>query len=168
MDAILPFTRLLAGAADYTPTVFEPKELRGYTWSHELAQAIVFTSPLIHFADHYKNYLANPAVDLLREIPADWDETIVLPGTRVGETAGFARRKGDVWWIAIVNGKKPATWDLPLDFLKGNVKATLLGDVAGKPDAFDRSEKTLTPKDKLPITMPSGGGFVARLVPAKP
>ena len=32
-DCILPFTRFVIGPGDYTPTVFNPKELRGFTWS---------------------------------------------------------------------------------------------------------------------------------------
>ncbi len=163
--SILPFTRLVAGAADYTPTVFEPKELRGYTWAHELAQALVFTSPLIHFADHYKNYLANPAVDLLREIPTTWDETRVLPSSEIGGQVGFARRKGDTWWVGVVNGPAATTWNLPLSFLSGPAQATLLADVPGKPAAFDRREAHLTPADTIPLTLPAGGGFFARLIP---
>lgn len=165
-DSILPFTRMVAGAADYTPTVFELSELRGYTWSHELAQALVFTSPLIHFADHYKNYLNNPAVDLLRVIPTTWDETRVLPGSVIGGKVGFARRKGDTWWVGVVNGRDATTWDLPLSFLNGPAQATLLADVPGKPDAFDRRETRLTPSDTIPLTLPAGGGFVARISPA--
>ncbi|MEO8595449.1 MAG: glycoside hydrolase family 97 catalytic domain-containing protein [Candidatus Solibacter sp.] len=60
-DVILPFTRYVAGAGDYTPTVFEPKELQGNTWGHELAQAVLFTSPYLCFGGHPKDYLANPA-----------------------------------------------------------------------------------------------------------
>ena len=45
-DTILPFTRYIAGPADYTPTVFESKELQGNTWAHELAQAVIFTAPI--------------------------------------------------------------------------------------------------------------------------
>ena len=51
-DCILPFTRFVIGPGDYTPTVFNPKELRGYTWARELSQAIVFTSPFLCYADH--------------------------------------------------------------------------------------------------------------------
>lgn len=61
-DTILPFTRYVIGPGDYTPTVFNPKELRGYTWARELAQAIVFTSPFLCYADHPTNYLNNSAV----------------------------------------------------------------------------------------------------------
>ena len=93
-DCILPFTRFVIGPGDYTPTVFNPKELRGYTWARELAQAIVFTSPFLCYADHPQNYLNNPAVDVMKAIPSTWDETMVLPGSEIGKCAAFARRKG--------------------------------------------------------------------------
>jgi alpha-glucosidase len=48
-DVILPFTRYLAGPGDYTPTVFTTTELMGNTWAHELAQAVVLTSPFLCF-----------------------------------------------------------------------------------------------------------------------
>ncbi|HLP77073.1 MAG TPA: glycoside hydrolase family 97 catalytic domain-containing protein, partial [Candidatus Paceibacterota bacterium] len=102
-DTILPFTRYVIGPGDYTPTVFNPKELRGYTWAHELAQAVVFTSPFLCYADHPTNYLSNPAVDVMKAIPATWDETIVLPGSEIGKCAAFARRSGKDWFIGVLN-----------------------------------------------------------------
>jgi len=51
-DTILPFTRLVAGAADYTPTVVAAQELQGNTWAHELARSVVFTSPFLCFSGH--------------------------------------------------------------------------------------------------------------------
>ena len=47
----LPFTRLMAGAADVTPVTLNPREIEtgGYTWTHEFAQSIVFLSPITIF-----------------------------------------------------------------------------------------------------------------------
>lgn len=67
-DVILPFTRYVAGPGDYTPTVFTPSELQGNTWGHELAQAIIFTSPFLCFGGHPQNYLNNAAHDVIRAI----------------------------------------------------------------------------------------------------
>jgi alpha-glucosidase len=45
-NATLPFTRFLAGHADYTPVHFGPR--RGdTTWAHQIATAAVFTEPLL-------------------------------------------------------------------------------------------------------------------------
>ncbi|MGA2855039.1 MAG: glycoside hydrolase family 97 catalytic domain-containing protein [Verrucomicrobiota bacterium] len=134
-DTILPFTRFVLGPGDYTPTVFNPKELRGFTWPRELAQAIVFTSPFLCYADHPTNYLNNPAMDVMRAIPPVWDETIVLPGSEIGKCAAFARRSGKQWFIGVINGGEATTLDLPLNFLgRGNYQMIQIFDA---PDQVD-------------------------------
>lgn len=162
-DTILPFTRYVIGHGDYTPTVFNPTELKGYTWPRELAQAIVFTSPYLCYADHPKNYLENPAFDVMKDIPSTWDETRVLPGSAIGECVAFARRKDKDWFIGVINGGQARTLKLPLDFLStGTYRTTLLAEDAGKNDAFVRSEKSLTSQDTLTVTLRGSSGFVAR------
>ena len=86
-DVILPFTRYIAGPGDYTPTVFTTKELQGNTWGHELAQAVIFTSPFLCFGGHPQEYLANPARDVLTAIRPVWDETRVLNGSEPGKVS---------------------------------------------------------------------------------
>ena len=161
-DTILPFTRYLAGPGDYTPTVFEAKELQGSTWPHELAQAIVFTSPFLCTGGHPKDYLVNPAKDVLCAIPAVWDETRVLTGSEPGKVAAFARRSGDQWFIGILNGGEPSTLDFPCDFLGSGVwKATLLSDAPHKNDDWNRKEGTSSASDRMRLEMRPRGGFVA-------
>jgi alpha-glucosidase len=94
-DATLPFTRFLAGHGDYTPVHFGPR--RGdTTWAHQVATAAVFTAPLLLYAAHPQKTLDNPCAEMIKSIPSVWDETIVLPGSEIGEVAALARRKGDV------------------------------------------------------------------------
>jgi alpha-glucosidase len=165
-DCILPFTRFVIGPGDYTPTVFNPKELRGYTWARELAQAIVFTSPFLCYADHPTNYLDNPAADVLKAIPSTWDETVVLPGSEIGKCAAFARRKGNVWFIGVMNGKDATTLDFPLKFLgHGQYKMVQLGDAADRDDAWQREEKITRRSDTVHLVLRHGGGCVIELTP---
>ena len=167
-DTILPFTRFVIGPGDYTPTVFNPKELRGYTWARELAQAIVFTSPFLCYADHPTNYLSNPAVDVLKAIPSTWDETIVLPGSEIGKCAAFARRSGNKWFIGVINGGETTVLDLPLNFLKrGKYQMIQLGDEPDRNDAWQREEKTVNRNDHVSLNLRPGGGCVIELNPPK-
>ena len=167
-DCILPFTRFVIGPGDYTPTVFNPKELRGYTWAHELAQAIVFTSPFLCYADHPQNYLTNSAVDVLKAIPPTWDETIVLPGSEIGKCAAFARRSGKQWFIGVLNGGEATTLDLPLDFLgRGKYQMIQLGDAPDRGDAWQREERTVRRGDSVRLVLRPGGGCVSQLSPQK-
>lgn len=161
-DVSLPFMRYMAGPADYTPTAFDPHELVGYTWPHELAQGIVMTSPLLHFTDNYKFYLENPAVGVLRALPATWDETLVLPGSKIGKVVVFARRKGSEWWIGALNGAEATKIKIDLKFLgKGSFNAETYADVEGKDDAFDKKSIMVKGSDALEITMRPKGGYVA-------
>ena len=167
-DCILPFTRFVIGPGDYTPTVFNPKELRGYTWARELAQAVVFTSPFLCYADHPTNYLNNPALDVMKAIPPVWDETVVLPGSEIGKCAAFARRSGQQWFIGVMNGPGATPLDLPLDFLgRGQYQMIQLGDAPDRDDAWDREEKTVRRGDSVRLVLRPGGGCVSQLSPAK-
>jgi alpha-glucosidase len=167
-DCILPFTRFVIGPGDYTPTVFNPKELRGYTWPRELAQAIVFTSPFLCYADHPTNYLNNPALDVLKAIPSVWDETVVLPGSEIGKCAAFARRSGKQWFIGVINGGQATPLNIPLDFLgRGKYKMIQLGDAPDRDDAWQREAKTVRRGDSVRLVLRPGGGCVCQLSPAK-
>lgn len=162
-DVCLPFTRLMAGAADVTPVILNPVELTTtkFTWAHEFAQAIVFLSPITHFADHYKFYLESPMFDLFQKLPTVWDETKVLHCTDMGEVVAYARRKGNTWWVGVMNGANEREIKIPLDFLKTKTKATLIFDAAVN-TSIDRREQMLSPKDTITIKLAQGGGFVAR------
>jgi alpha-glucosidase len=160
-DTILPFTRYIAGPGDYTPTVFDPIELRGISWAHEVAQAITFTSPFLCFGGHPKDFVANPARDVLMALPATWDETRVLKGSEPGVVVAEARRKGDQWFIAVMNGGAASTLDLPLDFLgAGKWTSSQLFDAKGNPYAWDRQERAVTRADHIRLDLPPRGGFV--------
>src|SRR6185295_10906450 len=113
----LPFTRFLAGHADYTPVHFGERR-RETSWAHQIASAIVFTSPLMIYGAHPQHILDNPAVELIRTIPSVWDETVVLPPSEIGEVAVFARRSGHVWFVGVMNGLTGKTIRVSLDFLR--------------------------------------------------
>lgn len=162
-DEIKPFTRFIAGPADLTPVIFTEKELNGYTWTHELSQAIVYLSPLTHFADAYYAYIDNPAEDLLKDIPTVWDETIVLPCSEVGKVAAFARRKGNEWWIGIMNGAETNNISFNLSFLKSTAKAIILTDKKDVLNGFDRKVTTVKKIDNINVELRPGGGYVMRL-----
>jgi alpha-glucosidase len=165
-DATLPFTRMLAGMADYTPVHFGSR-LADTTWTHQVATAVILQSPMMAYAAHPANMLANPSVDVLKAIPTTWDETVVLPFSEIRQVAGYARRSGDTWFVAILNGSyaRNVRVDLSSFLRKGNAatyNATLLRDV-DKAAALKIEHVTLTSGDTLSVDMNSGGGFVAML-----
>jgi alpha-glucosidase len=160
-DVTLPFTRMLAGLADYTPTHFSRK-LGDTTWAHQVANAVILTAPLLVYAAHPANILANPAADMVKSIPSVWDETIVLPVSDIGEIAAIARRKGDTWFLAITNGPNARNLSVDLSFLgAGSYTSMLLRDT-GEAAAVKKEHLVLSRTDALYVDLRSGGGFVAR------
>ncbi|UCE50491.1 MAG: glycoside hydrolase family 97 N-terminal domain-containing protein [Phycisphaerales bacterium] len=161
-ETILPFTRYLSGHADYTSMHFGDRR-RDTTWTHQIASLAVFASPLLTIVAHPQKILDNPAVDVIKSIPAVWDETIVLPGSEIGELAVFARRTGDVWFLAVMCGPQARTIKVPLSFLgNGQYKASLVRDDKENDTAVVTEGRTVRRADTLKIEMVNGGGFIAR------
>jgi alpha-glucosidase len=161
-ETILPFTRYLAGPADYTTMIFTERR-RDSSWAHQIACLATFHSPMLTIAAHPQSVLDNPALDVIKSIPAVWDETIVLPDSRIGELSIFARRKGEMWMLAVMCGTEGRKITVPLSFLgDGKYKASLVRDDMQNDAAVVLEEKQVDREDSLDIEMRNGGGFVAR------
>ena len=168
-NTILPFTRYLAGPADFTPVTFSPKRLSETSWCHQVATAVIFTSPFLCYGVDPEQLLANPACDMVKSIPAVWDETIVLPGSEIGQMVLFARRKGDVWFVAgICNSAAGAQAAVDLTFLgDGGYRCDMLSDDPASQQALKQHTSETTRAGGLSVGLNVGGGFVARLTPVK-
>lgn len=164
-NATIPFTRYIAGNGDYTPTVFGDRR-RETSWPHQIASAIVFTSTLLVYGGHPQTLLDSPAVEIIKHVPATWDETIVLPPSEIGEIAVMARRSGQDWFVAAVNGAQPRTVRLSPTFLgQGRYTATIARDDTANPAAVKMDRAVVAAGDTLTFDLRAGGGFAARLVP---
>jgi alpha-glucosidase len=163
--ATLPFTRYLAGPGDFTPTTLQPKFLKGTTVAQQLACAVVYTSPILCWADKPDLYLASPAVDVIRPMPPVWDETRVLPGSRIGDLAIFARRSGKEWYVGILNGGAARTQALDFSFLgRGKFTADFFGDTPGDPTNFEIQRGVpVSATTTRSIQLSAGGGLVVRI-----
>ena len=163
-ETILPFTRFLAGHADYTTMHFGQRR-SDTTWAHQIASLAIFSSPLLTIAAHPQTVLDNPAVEVIKSIPAVWDETVVLPDSQIGELAAFARRTGDTWFLAVMCGPEAKTIRVPLSFLnEGRYVASLVCDDKENDAAVVLKEHTVQSGDPLKIEMVNGGGFVGRFL----
>ena len=164
INTVLPFTRMLAGHADYTALHFGERR-KETSWAHQIASAAIFTSPLLVYGAHPKNILANPAVEIIKTIPSVWDETRVLPPSEIGELAAFARRSGSVWFVAIMNGATARTVKVPLTFLS-NRKYQILqaSDRLEDAAAVKLESAVVSRNDVLTIELRAGGGAVVRFV----
>lgn len=168
-NTILPFTRNVVGAMDYTPVTFTNSQFPHLTsYGHELALSVLFESALQHMADRPEGYDALPdaARDFLKTVPAAWDDTQLLDGFP-GREVIMARRKGNDWYLAGINAElRPKTKKIDFGFLKPGVKykMTLIAD--GEHDkAFDIQQLAVDQSANIEVKLLRRGGFAASLVP---
>lgn len=153
-NATLPFTRNVIGPMDYTPCTFSDSQHPHITThGHELALTVLFESGLQHLADRPESYLAQPqeVQDFLSSLPAAWDETRFVAGYP-GEYVIMARRSGNKWYLAGINGTDDVK-EVPLAFQGKN--ATLLTDEPGKEQNWRIEKQKKTPKSV--VFQPRGG-----------
>jgi alpha-glucosidase len=155
---ILPFTRNAVGPMDYTPVAFSDVTYPHLTTNaHELALSVVFESGLLHFADSAETYRSVPApvADVLRRVPVVWDETRFLVA-EPGRCVVVARRRGEDWWVAGVNGlAEPCDLELDLTSL-GQDRWRVLGDGGSRDEIADRASA-----GTLGLRLAPRGGFLA-------
>jgi alpha-glucosidase len=164
-QTILPFTRYLAGAADYT-VVHLGQRRRDSTAAHQLASMAVLASPLLTVAANPQALVESPAADLIRSVPAVWDETVVLPDSAIGELAVYARRSGTTWWLAVMCGANARTLDVPLSFLgEGTYRTTVVRDGGADGDVLRVEQMANTRNGTLTMDVGPGGGLLARFEP---
>jgi alpha-glucosidase len=162
-ETTIPFTRFLAGPAEYTVVHFGARR-QNTTWAHQIASAAILSAPLLTYAANPDTIFTTPAAtDMIKSIPAVWDETIVLPQSEIGELALYARRKGSTWFVAVMNGVEPRKISIPLTFLKnGNYKATVINDDPASSASIKASNINYSLKDVIKLDLTTGGGFIAR------
>ena len=139
------------------------------SWAHHVASMIVFTSPFLCMGADPKSIVDNPCKEMIQSIPPVWDETIVLPQSKIGELVLFARRKGTDWFIAAMNGTNEIkTVNVNLSFLKkSSYTCYVVADDKDKQANAIISNKTVTPGSGFSISLNAAGGFVARFALSK-
>lgn len=186
-NATLPFTRFVAGAADYTICYYRQdfgrfhtdKDSYGVprsksiqtTPAHQLALAAVYYSPLqyLYWYDKPSDSQDEPELKFFDDVYTTWDDTKVLQG-EVGEFITVARRKGEEWFVGSITNNEARALSVSLDFLPEgkNYIAEIYTD-------GDKSVKTRTKvkvstyrvnnKMKLNFGLKASGGSAVRLVP---
>jgi alpha-glucosidase len=133
------------------------------SWAHQIATAAAFNSPLLIFAAHPKSLLEHPAVEMIKSIPSVWDETRVLPPSDIGELAMFARRKGPLWFLVVLNGPNERRVKVPVSFLnRGKYAAFTVADDLENAAAVKLQRSEVAKGDSLDLALRGGGGFVGR------
>jgi hypothetical protein len=166
-NTVWPFTRNVMGPMDYTPGGFSDNTYPHLTsYAHELALPVIYESGWIHYIDAVESYLDLPeaARGFLRDVPADWDDIKYISGYP-GKYVILARRKGNEWYVAGINGSnEERKIEIELGFLDGpEHDLLLLTDGQGLRD-IAIEDGTVSRADMMHITMSAFGGFAAQLI----
>lgn len=172
----LPFTRGLLGPMDFTPGGFlnrtaadfkvtQPAQVVG-TRARQLAETVVYFSPLLCLCDSPENYRGQPGVEFFRGLPTVWDDTVVL-AAEVAQHVVIARRSGKRWYLAAMNGDAPLTLRVPLSFLgAGQWQLRSFADTqesAQQPEKIAETTRLVNAGEALELSLVSAGGFAAVL-----
>jgi alpha-glucosidase len=167
-NTIYAFTRNVVGSMDYTPVTFSdysPETAHTTSLGHELALSVIFESGLQHFADRDSAYYSVPVYvrDFLKNIPVVWDETKYLSG-EPGKFIALARRLGNTWYLAAIQGEKQSRkLTLPLSFLgNGSYKIELITDNETG-TGFGIIPREVTSDSSLELELRSKGGFAGTI-----
>ncbi len=162
--AMLPFTRNA-----FDPMDFTPMNLTGLTSSNctrkttpafELALSVLFLSGIQHFAQAPEGMtkVSDDVKLFLKTLPDYWDDVKFLEGYP-GKYAVIARRSGNRWYIAGINGEKNEK-KVSLDLTSfRKIKATLFTDGAAGELLSKTISNTATEK-KSDIMLKANSGFV--------
>lgn len=179
-DVIMPFIRMLAGPIDYTQGAMRNATKGNYrpvnseamsqgTRCRQLAQYIIFESPLNMMCDNPSNYmLEKECTAFISAVPTVWDNTIALDG-KIGEYIAIARQHGNDWYVGAMTNWNERTLDIDLSFLPdGNYQVEIYQDGVNANRVARDYKKVVgnLPGDKkMKINMKQGGGWVAKIMP---
>ena len=158
-NATLPFTRNVIGPMDYTPCAFSDSQHPHITSNaHELALTVLYESGLQHLADKPESYYAQPqeVLDFFTALPTAWEETRYISGYPA-ESVVIARRSGNVWYVAGINGTDSEKTVATATDIKGIKSVQAFYDSGQQAQPWDIRQLNTLP-DKL--TLQPRGGFV--------
>lgn len=184
-ETILPFTRLLGGAMDYTPGIFEikmnvydPKKTEQVhtTLAKQLALYVTMYSPLQMAADLPENYEKYPdAFQFIKDVEMDWDTSKYLEAEPGDYLTVVRKTKGkNSWFLGAITDENARKSTIALDFLpKGQkFKANIYEDAADahwekNPKAYKIRTIEVNSKSKIDLNLAPGGGTAISFEPLK-
>ena len=177
-DVTIPFIRMVAGPFDYTQGAMRNATRDNYrpvyseamsegTRCRQLAEFVVFESPLSMLCDSPSNYMREEeCTAFIASVPEVWDETRVLDG-KVSDYVAIARRSGDTWFVGAMTDWDARDLELDLSFLPaGKYQIEIFMDGINADRAardYKRVVEDFTP-GTVKMHMAPGGGWAARIL----
>ena len=171
-EVTIPFIRMVAGFLDYTQGAMVNASRNDYravysspmsqgTRCRQLAQYVIYESPLNMMCDSPSNYIENEeCTNMIASVPTIWEKTVALDG-KVGEYAAIARFADGKWYIGAITDWEERTITIDLSGLSVNAErctAFLDGANAGR-NGEDYIRKEIPIIDNtITVSMKQGGG----------
>jgi alpha-glucosidase len=176
-DILIGFIRNFAGPMDYEGGCMNNAQKNDFrvvynnpmsqgTRIHQLAQYIVYISPLQVIAGNFSQYLKEPEYsEFIGNIPSSWDKSLPIDG-KIGEYILIARKFQDEWYVAGLSGWEAQDLEFSLSFLDNAKYTAEIFQDGINSSTYAADYKILkTPVnngDSIKIHMANGGGWVAR------
>jgi hypothetical protein len=175
--SIVAFTRMLSGPIDFTPGVFEmslkdkPINQINTTLAQQLALYVVIYSPIQMACDLPQNYEGNPALQFIRDVGVDWEQSKVLNG-EIGDFVTIARQERNTgnWFLGSITDEEKRNITIDFDFLDPakEYEATIYKDAAdahweNNPTAYEIETTTITKEMEKSFLLAEGGGLAISL-----
>jgi len=168
-NVILPYTRFLAGAGDYTICYYNNRIKT--THAHQLAMAAVYYSPLqyMYWYDQPSAYGGEPEIEFFDKVKTVWDETRAIDG-EIGEFVTVARRSGNEWFMGTMTNNDERKLSTALDFLTDGQK--YVANIYTDDDTIETKTKVritrmiVDNKTLLQFRLKPSGGCAVHFVPA--
>lgn len=177
-DINMPFSRMLAGPADYHLGGFRAQMRDDFkiqyinpfvmsTRCHMLAMYVVLENYLTSLCDTPQAYEGQPGFEFLLKVPSNWDD-IKVPHAKIKEYVTIARKKGDDWFVGSINNSTARDLSLKLDFLDdGNYLAEMYTDspeTVKDPNKLLKQTIEVTKNDVIDLPLAADGGAVVHLM----
>lgn len=178
-NTTLPFTRFIAGAADYTIVYYTRRELKPQlinapenkvlknSAAHQLALSVIFYSPLqyLYWYDNPDDVQHEPEIEFFDRLHTVWDDTKVISGD-IGQYITVARRKANTWFVGGITNNEPRELLIPLHFLEKGKKFKISLFTDGGESVKTRTHvkitrKIVTSDTVLKLPVPGRGGVAA-------
>ncbi len=161
-NTVLPFTRFIAGPADYT-YCFQDKRLKN-TKCHQLALSVIYFSPwqFLYWYDQPKQYTDLSEVEFWKYLPTVWNKTKV-PAGAPEEYITVEREKNKEWYVGSVTNDDSRTITIVTDFLQpGKWYTAEIYEDGPENKVMKRTEK-INAASRLTFNLQKRGGVVLRI-----
>ena len=177
-DVTVPFIRMAAGPMDYTQGAMRNASKSNYrpvynepmsqgTRCRQLAEYVVFDSPLNMLCDSPSNYIAEAeCTEFIAACPETWDESLGVNG-EIGKYITIARRSGDAWYVGALTNWDERDITLDLSFLgEGDWTLDIFQDGPNAEKAardYVHTTATVPADRKITAHLAPGGGWAAKI-----